>query len=218
MSLPDITAIAALSGSVIKPVFFVWLDIDGGPVRCNTSGHNITPTGTGDADLDDHEFIGIGGDFVDITPVKHSQGGSESVTAQLSGIAEVDADTLALIEDAANWRGRDARLWRVIRNAANVQQGGYHGFYTGKMVSLLHSGDDQGQVLSITIESYLAVFSEASNRTYMDQDRYDAGDLSAKAAIAIANGNFTGAPSGSTYNGAVLGGARSWQDSWTAQV
>jgi hypothetical protein len=215
MSLPDATAIAALAFD-IKPVFFVWLDIDGGQVRCNTSGHNITPAGTGDADLDGFEFIGISASFVDITPVKYSQGGSDSVTAKLSGIAEVDTATLALIEDATNWRGRDARLWRVIRNPSNVQQGGYHGFYTGKMVTLMHGGDDQGQVLSITIESYLAVFSEASNRTYMDQDRYDAGDLSAKAAIAIANGNFTGAPSESSYVGS--GSNRDFQSRWNGQV
>lgn len=220
MSLPDATAIAALSASIIKPVFFVWLDINGGQVRCNTSGHNITPTGTGDADLDGFEFIGISGDFIDITPVKYAEGGSDSVTGTLSGIAGIDAATLALIENAANWRGRDARLWRVIRNASNVQQGGYHGFYTGKMVSLLHAGDESGQTLSITIESYLAVFSEASNRTYMDQDRYDAGDLSAKAAIAIANGNFTGAPSGSSYVGMFGRGTlnNSGLNMWTPQV
>jgi hypothetical protein len=39
------------------------------------------------------------------------------------------------------------------------------------------------------IESYLAALTSASNRTYLDQERYDAGDLSARAAIAIANGS-----------------------------
>ena len=101
--------------------------------------------------------------------------------------------TLALIADPANWRGRDAFLWRVIRNASNVQQGGYHNYYTGKITSITHAGDPaEGHVLRATIESYLAVFSQASNRTYMDQDRYDSGDLSAQATLAIANGNFSG--------------------------
>jgi hypothetical protein len=192
MSLPDGTAISALSASVIKPIFFAFLDIDGGPVRCNTSGSTITPTGTGDSNLDGHAFIGIGSDFIDVAPVRYASGGSESVVATLSGIPGMDDVSLALIDDVTNWRGRDAFLWRVIRNAANVQQGGFHNYYTGKMTALSHAGEVEGQQIAVTIESYLAVFSQASNRTYMDQDRYDSGDLSAQATIAIANGNFSG--------------------------
>lgn len=209
MSLPDGTAIAALSDEVIKPVFYAFLDIDGGQVRCNTSGADVTPTGTGDADLDTHAFTGISGAFIDIGEVAYRAGGSESVTATLSGIPSVDDATLALLADPAKWRGREARLWRVIRNASNVQQGGYHAYYTGRMTALSHSGDDSGQTIAVTIESYLAVFSEASNRSYLGQDRYDAGDLSAQAAIAIANGNYTGAVTPSAYGGQIggVGGA-----------
>lgn len=205
MSLPDSTAIAALGAEVIKPVFYAFLDIDGGQVRCNTSGADITPSGTGDPDLDGDLFTGISGAFIDIGEVSYKPGGSESVTATLSGIPSVDSATLALLANPANWRGRDARLWRVIRNAANVQQGGYHAYYTGRMTALSHSGDESGQTISVTIESYLAVFSEASMRTYLSQDRYDAGDLSAKAAIAIANGNYTGAVTGASYTGSGSG-------------
>ena len=193
MSLPDGTFVAALDASVIKPVFFVWLDIDGDPVRANTSGRDITPTGTGDPDLDGHTFTGINGDVLDVSSVKFQEGGSDSVTVRLSGLPGIDDDTLAVIEDVANWRGREARLWHIIRNAANVQQGGYHAYYTGRMAALRHSGSVQGQSLTLTIESYLAMLSEASNRTYLDQERFDSGDLSAKASIAIANGNYTGA-------------------------
>lgn len=200
MSLPDATASAALSASIIKPVFFGFLDIDGGQVYFNTSGANITPSATGDSDLDGNEFIGITQQFMSITPVRYAQGGSDSVTAELSGIPEIDSVTLALISNPANWRGRGARLWRVIRNAANVQQGGYHAYYTGRMTNIVHSSNESGQVLQVTIESYLAVFSQASNRTYMDQERFDAGDLSAQAAVAIANGNFSGAVVASGFN------------------
>ena len=65
------------------------------------------------------------------------------------------------------------------------------------MVSLAQAGSASEQKISVTIESYLAVLSQPSNRTYMDQSRYDSGDNSAAAAIAIANGNFTGALAGS---------------------
>lgn len=212
MSLPDATHAAALDAEVIKPVWFGYLDFDGDPVRANTSGANITPSGTGDSDLDGNEFIGITARVVDISPVKIREGGSETVTATLSGIEGLDDDTLALLADPAAWRGRDARLWRIIRNAANVQQGGFHAYYTGKMVALAHRGSAQGQTISVTIESYLAVFSAASNRTYLDQSRYDPGDESARAAIAIANGNYGGARSSGGGGGGSNGGSGGFRE------
>lgn len=193
MSLPDATHAAALDAEVIKPVWFAWLDVVGDPVRANTSGRDITPTGTGDADLDGLPFLGITARLVSVSPVRIREGGSETVTAQLSGIQGLDADDLALLADPTAWRGRDARLWRIVRNASNVQQGGFHPYYTGKMVALTHRGNSEGQTISVTIESYLAVFSSPSNRTYLDQARFDPGDESARASIAIANGNYTGA-------------------------
>lgn len=209
-TLPDSAHAAALDAEVIKPVWFAWLDIAGDPVRANTSGANITPTGTGDADLDGFEFMGISARFVDVSSVKLKEGGSDAVTAELSGIQGLDDDDLALLNNPANWRGRDARLWRIVRNAANVQQGGFHAYYTGKMVGLTLSGSGEGQTIRVTIESYLAVFSAASNRSYLNQAEYDAGDESARAAIAIANGNYGGPASGAV--GGQAGGLRGGQD------
>lgn len=206
MALPDATHAAALDEQVIRPVWFAFLDILGDPVYANTSGANITPTGTGDEDLDDHEFLGIDARLVDVSSVKVQEGGSERVTATLSGIQGLDDDDLALIGDPANWRGRDARLWRIVRDDSGTQLGGFHQYYTGKMVGLTHGGTTAGQTLRVTIESYLAVFSEASNRSYLDQTRYDSGDLSARAAIAIANGDYGGASAVSGGRGGGGGG------------
>lgn len=209
MSLPDATHAAALDDAIVRPVWFGFLDFDGDPVRANTSGADITPTGTGDPDLDGQEFLGISARLVEVSPVKIKEGGSEAVVATLSGIQGLDADDLAMLSDPTAYRGRDARLWRIVRNALNEQQGGFHAYYTGKMVNLTHSGDDQGQVLRVTIESYLAVFSEPSNRSYLDQERYDPGDDSARASIAIANGNYGGASSGGVGG---RGGGGVWRD------
>lgn len=206
-ALPDPAHAAALDAEVIKPVWFAWLDIVGDPVRANTSGTDITVTGTGDPDLDGHTFDGISARFVDVSSVKIKEGGSEAVTARLSGIQGLDADDLALLGAPENWRGRDARLWRIVRNAANEQQGGFHAYYTGKIIGLSHAGSSTGQTLSVSIESYLAVFSSASNRTYLNQADYDPGDLSARAAIAIANGDYGGAASSGGGGGAGGGGA-----------
>lgn len=207
MSLPDATASAALDAAVIKPVFFVYCDVLGDPVRANTSGVDITPTGTGDPDLDDLTFVGVDASVLDVSPVMVGAGGSDSVNITLSAIRGLDDTLLGQVADTDSWRGREARLWRVIRNAANVQQGGFHAFYTGRMSALAHGSDDNGQFLRVTVETYLAALSEASNRTYLDQERYDPGDLSARAAIAIANGNYSGRLVSSRYTRTNTGGA-----------
>tara|TARA_R110000787_G_scaffold208846_7_gene318903 strand:- start:35731 stop:36393 length:663 start_codon:yes stop_codon:yes gene_type:complete len=188
MSRPDATASAALDGDIIRPVFFVYLDIVGDPVRFTTVGYDVTMSGTGFAEMDGHDFLGISGKFIDISPVRVRRGGSDPVTGSLSGLRAIDNDTLNTIGDPANWQGRTAMLWRLIRNEAGSQRGAIQHYYTGYMTSLSIGGDPGQQVIDISIESYLAAFGQASNRTYLDQDLFDPGDLSARASIAIANG------------------------------
>lgn len=43
-------------------------------------------------------------------------------------------------------------------------------------------------MINLEVETYLAFFGQASNRTYLDQQLFDPGDRSAELAIAIANG------------------------------
>lgn len=205
MSVLDPTASAALDAQVIKPVFLVYLDFVGGAVRANTSGADLTPSGTPYPEMNGQNFLGIAANLLDVSPVSYAPGGSKSVSITLSGIPEVDEATLDLLDDPDNWRARDAMIWRVIRNAANVQQGAYHRYYTGKMTQVRHKGSVQEQTLTVTVESYLAALSEPSNRTYLDQERYDPGDFSARASIAVANGKLSGAvgePGGASSYGA----------------
>jgi hypothetical protein len=187
MSRPDATASAALSAQIIKPIFFGFLDFVNEPIRANTSGADVTVTGSGMVDLDG-AYIGINGDFVEVGEIKHSEGGNDSVDITLSALIDLDADMLNEIGNTANWQGRTVRLWRVIRNADNVQQGGFQHYYTGYMTGLDVNAAPQNQVMTITVEGYLAAHSPASNRTMLDQELYDPGDLSARATIGIGNG------------------------------
>ncbi len=188
MSRPDATALAALQEPVIRPKWFGFLDFENEPVRATTAGRDVTFNGTGDADLDGFTFEGINPDVIDISPVYAREGGSEQVTARLSGLIDLDNDLLNEIGDRAHYMGRTARLWRTISNAADVQQGGVQHYYTGYMVDLSIRAAPEGQVIELVIESYLSAFTQPSNRDY-DQSRYDPGDNSYAAAIAIANGN-----------------------------
>lgn len=188
MSRPDAAASAALDAQIIKPVWFAYLDILGDPIRACTAARSISFSGTGDPDVDDKVFDAINPEVVEVSSVRIKANGAEPVTAKLSGIATIDADTLELIGDKANWQGRPARLWRVIRDEHGAQAGALQHYYTGYMVALAVSGTPQSQTINLRIESYLAAYSQASNRTYLDQESFDPGDLSAKAAVAIANG------------------------------
>lgn len=190
MSLPDSTAAAAMSADVVRPVWFAFLDFATEPLRANSSGQDITVSGSSQPDLDG-DYIGVDPRFVSISPVRVSPGGSDTVTARLSGLRGLDDEDRILLADPANWQGRTVRLWRLIRNAAGEQQGGIQHYYTGYMMALSHIGSASGLVLELAIESYLAAFGQASGRTYLDQEAFDEEDLSGRAALAIANGNMS---------------------------
>lgn len=189
----DATASAALDATIIKPVFLAFVDLVDEPIRANTSGADITPSGTGEPDLDGLTFSGINADLVDIGPVRNAQSGTDSLVVKLSALFDLDPDMLDEVNDRTHWQGREVRLWRIIRNAANVQQGAVQHYYTGYISSLAVKAMPDSMIIEAMIEGYIAAYSPASNRTYLDQERFDSGDLSGLAAIAIANGN-TGNP------------------------
>jgi hypothetical protein len=185
---PDAAAIAQLGRSVVRPRFLVWLDIAGDPLRATTWPAPITPSGTGDADLDGFTFAALDPRLVNITLPNERAAGTDTVTASLSGLLLPDADLFAVIGDRANWQGRTARIWMAVCDEDGVQQGPIWALYTGKMSSLTIGTDASGGVIDLEIESYLATLAPASNRTYLDQEYFDPADQSAKASIACANG------------------------------
>lgn len=205
MSRPDASASAALDHQIIRPAFFVYLDIIGDPLRACTAGRSFDFSGTGDPDLDGFTFDGISPTFVDIGSINQKDGGADSVTATLSGLVGIDSALLDVIGNSSNWQGRTARLWRMIRDEYGTQQGALQHYYTGWMTALAIGGDATSQTIQMTIESYLAAYTQASNRTYLDQEAFDPGDMSAKATIAIANG-VTGSPLTSTTGTPGTGG------------
>lgn len=188
MSRPDAAASAALDAQVIRPGFFVYLDIVGDPVRFNTIGIDVQMSGTGYPEMDGQTFIGTNGKFIDIGSVQAKSGGSDQLTCKLSGLRDIDNDTLNTIGNPANWQGRGAFLWRMIRNENGAQVGAIQHYYTGYMTSLGINGEPEEQTIELAIEGYLAAFGQASNRSYLDAELFDPGDMSARAAIAIANG------------------------------
>lgn len=186
---PDAIANAALSADVRKPVTFCFLDIGAEPIRVTNAPYSFTFSGTGDEDLDGFTFQAVDPRVVSIGAVKAREGGTDTLTLQLSGLAGVDDDLMTDIGDRSRWAGRDARLWRAMLHPQDLTRiGAVWSYYTGYMSVPKILGDRSSQTISLEIETYLAFFGQASNRTYLDQQSFDPGDRSAELAIAIANG------------------------------
>ena len=192
MTTPDLATQAALGAQIVRPLFLAYLDVLGDPLRATTWEVSLEPAGTGDLDLDGHVFSAISPQFANVGPVKRATGGSDSVTATLSGIVGPDSDLLDLLGNEANWKGRLARLWFLLLGEDDGRIGGVVPFYTGRMVDFGITGSATAQTAQITIESYLASMTSASNRSYMDQSDFDPSDTSASLTLAVANGSKNG--------------------------
>jgi hypothetical protein len=186
---PDLDANAALSADVRKPVTFCFLDLADEPIRVTNAPYSFAFSGTGDPDLDGFTFTAVDPRVVGVGAVTAKEGGTDTLSLQLSGLAGVDDELMTQIGDRANYVGRDCRLWRAMLDPRDMRRiGAIWSFYTGYMSVPKVSGDRTTQTINLDVESYLAFFGQASNRTYLDQQSYDPADRSAELSIAIANG------------------------------
>jgi hypothetical protein len=193
MPTMDSTAAAAIAGSAFAPGFFIFLDVSGDPIRATTVGSNVTFASTGDPDLDGKTFNAFDGRFVEVGEVANTETGSDTLTIELSGIVSIDSTLLNEIGNPALWQGRSCRLWFQIYDAAGTTpQGAIVPYYTGYMSSVRIQPSPKGQTIRVSIENYLAAFSDPSNRSYLNQKDYDSADVSAAATIAASNGAVRG--------------------------
>jgi hypothetical protein len=200
----DTTAKTAVEGSAFAPAFFIWLDINGDSLRVTNFGADVTFAGTGDTDLDGEIFTAFAGSALDVSEISNSEQGSDTLTVTLSGIVSMDTSLVDDIADKSLWQGRTARIWTRIYDETGVTpQGAIVPLYTGYMSSVRIRGTPEMQAIELSIENYLAFFSEASNRSYLNQSHYDASDKSAAATMAASNGlrRNTGAGGGGGFFG-----------------
>jgi len=211
MSRLDATAGAFVTNNqVIRPVHFLYMDFVGDPVRANDAGWDITLSGNANANFNGL-FKGLTGKVAELSPIRMGDGGSQTVTARLFGLPGLDDDTIALVNNEANWKGRLCQVQRIVWDQNNTAQGTFQHLYTGYMVDLMHSGEpptEEGpgsQSIEVTIEGYLAAFSQASNRTYLNSKDFDPGDLSGDLSVTASTG------AGSTPGGSgTVGNTQGW--------
>jgi hypothetical protein len=198
LSVPDLdsTAQAAVE-TTFAPGWFIFLDVDGDPIRVTNVGVDVTFTSTGDADLDGFTFVSFGGQNLSVGDIDNAEGGSDTLQVALSGIVNLDTTLLNDIGDQAKWQGRTARIWMNAYDETGITpQGAVCPFYTGYMSSVGFvsspgsDGQNGTQAIKLSVENWLAIFNAASNRSYLNQKDYDSADTSAAATIACSNGTM----------------------------
>lgn len=182
------TVQSAIEAPVVYARWAAYLDFDGDPLRACTGLYDKTFSGTGDSDLDGLTYEAYNPEIVSISQVQHDEGGSNTVTASMSGLIVNNAAFLAIIGDKTKWQGRIARLWWYVVDENETQIGEVQAYYTGYMSDVTINGDAESQAVTISIEHYLTVLTMTPNKTYMIQKEYDPDDESAAASTSAANG------------------------------
>ncbi len=183
----DATTQAALEATVVNWRVLIYADFVGDVLRGTSGLYDKVISGSGDSELDG-TYEGFSHDLINVSPVKHNESGSDTVTISMSGLVVNNADFLAIIGDKSKWQGRTARLWFYCVDQNENQIGSIIPYYTGYMNEVGISGNSESQAVSLTIENYLASIAGTQNKTYLIQNIFDAGDLSGEASVSAANG------------------------------
>jgi hypothetical protein len=206
----DATTQAALEAQVLYWRVLIYADIDGDPIRLTSGVYDKIISSSGDAELDG-TYESYAHDLLEVGEVKHNENGSDTLGVTMNGIlpnleyvfdrfdniiydrdgnplAVRGSSLLSIIGDKSRWQGRLARLWFYCVDENENQVGSIIPYYTGYMNEVSIAGDPLAQKIMLKIENYLVTLSNASNKTYLQQNLFDPDDLSADAAIAAANG------------------------------
>jgi hypothetical protein len=195
----DATTQAALEAQILRMRVLLYGDFDGDPMRVTSGLNDKTISGSGDSELDG-TYESLAHNLLAVSPVQHSESGSDTVSVVFGGLIVNDLAFLNFIGDRTNWQGRTIRLWFYCVDDDEAQVGEIIPYYTGYMNDLAIGGSPQEQTVTITIENYLATLAGSSGKTYGMQAQFDSGDNSASSTIAVANVAMGGA--GGIVNGA----------------
>lgn len=206
MPILDADFKAALEGPVVYPAWFIYLDVDGDPVRVTSAGYSVTFGVEDDPDISEQTFSAIDPSALEVGSAVQRQGGSETLSVTLSGLLGVDQEALDAIADRSKWQGRIVRLWMGVRDENGEFIGAVAPYYTGYMMSVEISPSPQSQTINLSVENYLSLLSNAPNRTWLDQNVYDPADTSPAASLGGVNGARTGPAAGVGFVGADSGG------------
>lgn len=206
----DATTQAALEGTILNWRVLIYADFNGDVLRATSGLYDKVISGSGDAELDG-TYDSYNHNVIEVGSVTHNENGSDTVAVSMNGLVvntayivdRFDAPILDrygdyisgrtssflnIIGDKARWQGRAARLWFYCVDQDENQVGSIVPYYTGYMNDVVIGGSPEMQRVVLTVENYIASLAGAPSQTYMMQNLFDSGDLSANATLGAANG------------------------------
>lgn len=186
--------LSAIGATQIRTAYLARLEFQSETAFIWTGAHPIQPTGTGDSLLDGNAFNPLAaGVMVDIGENSFSYNGSEELTIVLA-VPTAPSTVIAAASVYPNeYQSRQATIWRALRMPANDPLAPpvwlFRRIRSGAMDKVEIQNDGQSHNFMLTIESHQAQISNATNQSYLDQQRYDPADTSQAHAVSIANGD-----------------------------
>lgn len=186
------------------PVWFVYLDIEGDPVRAWTATWNMTfgASETGDPLLDGFEFLATGG-LGEIGNIADGLTGGGPVTLRLPAVDPAETAFNEIVANARSWQWRRAVIWRSYIDLETGQL-----LYpprrvrSGRMDNLKAVDAEDDAYISVDVESHAAHAQVALESRYAEQREIDATDISQKWVHDLANKQVTVGGTSGSLNGA----------------
>lgn len=171
---------AEAENAVIRPVWLLWLDVEGDPLYAHTGYGTISfgESETDDDALNGKTFLGLG-TFAAMGAFDESDSGSGPVRLTIPGVDPSLAGFAPLVSEARRWQWRRAVLWfsYVAEDGSGLID------YperekTGRMDGLLVQMDGETCTITIDLEGYAASSGPPLGSQYADQQEIDPTDIS----------------------------------------
>lgn len=176
---------AAAEAPVVRPVWFLYLDIKNDPLKIWTGPIGVALSSTGDSTLDGTWLPGSG--LIEIGEIVDDERGSGPVSLQMSGVDPALPLFKQIIADGRLWRRRRAIIWQSYLN--DVTQLAFTPVRKkiGRMDDLRMIQNRQTALITLNIEGFAARSAEALGTRYSEQRDIDPTDKSQDFVHDLAN-------------------------------
>lgn len=175
--------------TVLCPVWFLWMDVEGDPLYAHTGQGSITfaEGETGDPALDGHTFEGLGV-FAMMGDIQESENGSGPMQLTLMGVDPDEPGFKPLIADRRRWQHRRAVVWFSYINEDMTGLVDYpEREKTGRLDGLEVTHNQDTCTISINIEGFAASSGPPLASKYADQPDIDPSDISMSWVADLSN-------------------------------
>jgi len=192
---------------IVRPVWFVFLDIASDPLKMWTGPIDITLSSTGDSTLDG-DWISSSG-LADIGEIVEDEDGSGPTRLEMSGVDPALPLFKQVIADGRLWRRRRAIIWLSYMNDAGALAYTPQRQKIGRMDDLRMVQGEDSALITLNIEGFAARSGDALGTRYIEQRDIDATDKSQDWAHDLANKKADIGSTGQAVTGGGGGSGRS---------